>query len=285
MVDDWFRNFTARLEDRIPRVDWPEHDSEFWSTLRKALLISGASEDIADEASERLAMDGANYLDSVIPELKKHIGNICRERHRAGSGSPVDSRESAEADSRSCHDCGGNGITSRYRHNPEAVSSSVSCYCLCSLGRWIERNHRAKSPDVHRRMIDLDRSAFLRLGPVSWSDSPDSKFRHRPEHWDRTANRPKPSPSFRAIVDNRAASLRGLTLDANGRDPAKASRSGVPAGLTPSQEMFLFTIGDHWRSCLRSLPTSTQAEILSDVAESFDNARLVSATRRIVEST
>lgn len=286
MVDPWFVEFTIRLKDRIRRTDFPPPASEWWETLRKALIISGATEDIADAASERLAMQGISYLDAIIPELKKLIGVIFRERERAGDGISPDSREGAEAESRGCPDCGGQGLTIRFRHTPDAKPESVACYCVCPMGRWIEK----KSTDVHHRTIDLARVRFLQLGPVPWSDEPDNKHRYRREQWDFDRDRPKDGPTFRSIVDNHKAALRGLTLDASdkARVPRQAAPptapAGVPAGLTPSQEIFLFTLGDHWRGRLRSLPPEDQAEILADFRDGVENERLISAQRRIAAS-
>lgn len=240
----------------------------------------------------RVATDAPMFLGDFLPALKTHIGNIFRERHKAGTANPGDSREAAAEASRDCEDCAGNGITSRYRHAPDANPKTVSCFCLCALGRWMEKTTREKSPDVYRRIIDLARYPFLQLARVSWTNdgSRDNKFRYPPEAWDAEAERPKVFPTMREIVDNHKAALRGLTLDASdkARVPRQAAPptapAGVPAGLTPSQEIFLFTLGDHWRGRLRSMPPEDQAEILADFRDGVENERLISAQRRIAAS-
>lgn len=238
----------------------------------------------------RVATDPPMFLGDVLQSLKTHIGNICRERHKAGNGDPGSSRDAAADASRDCLDCAGNGITARYRHDPDAIPKTLSLFCLCALGRWMEKAIREKSPDVHRRMLDLARYPFLKLDRVSWTSdgSLDNRYRYPPEAWDSEAERPRDFPTMRTIVDNRKAALAGLTLDASEKarrtEAAPPSSTGVPAGLTTSQEVFLFTIGDHWRTRLRSLPPETQAEILADFRDTMDNDRLISATRRIATS-
>jgi len=284
MVDLWFDAWVASIVSRIP-ILWPPDDAEFWAVLRKALTISGADQQVADEASHRLAQAPPKFAADVIDPLKKHIRDVFRERDNAGTGDPSRSRESAETASRDCLDCRGNGLTVRYRH---VGVGSVPCYCLCPLGRWIEGVHRSKHQDVHTRIVDLARAANfgLRLGSVAWRNLPDNRYRYRPVEWDFAADRPLPDPRGRNV--DAAAEPIGIApvlARVLAEAERKAQPAGVPAGLTPSQEIFVFTLGDHWRNRLFAAPPALRDEILADFASSVDPSRVVPAVRRLATGT
>jgi hypothetical protein len=83
----------------------------------------------------------------------------------SGKGPPPDGREAALAASRECEDCHGQGLTVRYRQlsaDPTGfVRPEVVCYCRCAMGRWVERTHREKSPELRKRIINLDDNLWL----------------------------------------------------------------------------------------------------------------------------
>lgn len=74
-----------------------------------------------------------------------------------------------------CNECGGHGVTSRhltFSHKDRPVTASVGCYCQCPVGRWVMRQHEQRSPDVRRRMIDLDDPRNGHLRPPDLKASP-----------------------------------------------------------------------------------------------------------------
>lgn len=185
MVEDWFGVFVASIEQRIP-LGWPPVEDEFWVVLKRVLINAGANQEVADEALFRVAESGAvKFANEFVEPLRKTIGEVWREKDSTGHA--PDSREAAKAhpDSRACTDCGGEGMTSRYLHDPNHPrhGTSYALYCNCPIGRWIERNHREKQPEIRKRMRALADYPQLQLGPVDWSDAPDNKHRIPPRMW------------------------------------------------------------------------------------------------------
>lgn len=232
MIDFWFPEFIERLAQRIPGYSWPPMDEEYWRVVAQALVISGADEAVADEASMRVAQNPPTYLGDFLAELKKQIGIIFRERERAGKGAAPDSRVAAEEESRGCVDCHGEGLTSRYRHNPEAKPATLTCYCICQMGRWMEKNHREKSPEIHRRILDLasPKFRFLQLGPVAWTTDLDSPFRYPPSSWDSQALRPKPFADYRDDL------ARRLVAESSSVKPIASRKTYLTPHAIQSQE-------------------------------------------------
>jgi hypothetical protein len=166
-VDLWFFDWLGRHCERHPRSDWPstEDGRLFYGGWLGVFVRHGITEDVADEVSVRLMDDPPKFVAEHIPALVKAAREVFRERAAQGKGPATDSREAALAASRECEDCSGQGLTVRYRQrsaDPTGfVRPEVVCYCRCAMGRWIERSHREKSPELRKRIINLDDNLWL----------------------------------------------------------------------------------------------------------------------------
>lgn len=194
---DWFDGFVLRHIDRNPRADWPPADSEHWAVLQREFLRHGVREEVANAASENMAAaSGFKYLGDHIALLMSNVKLVWASSEIPGE--PPIERSDAEAQSRNCPDCHGNGLTIRYRHKSlvPGADRTITLYCTCTAGRWIERNHRTKSPEIRARIHDLaDRQhEFLQRYACGWSDTPDNPWCYPPECWDHTLNRPIDGP-------------------------------------------------------------------------------------------
>lgn len=229
-VADWFLGFVDRHFDRHPRPDWPRNrpradggNPEFYSGWLGNFIRHGITEDAADEASMRLMADPPDYAERHIPALIKLCRTIYHERAESGEGHATDSREAALLASRDCADCVGGGLTVRWRRRSpgdldargNTPAASIVLYCVCPLGRWIERAHRKDAPDVRKRLLDLADHGFLQLGPVPWSADLDNEYRYPAECWDDYHARPllRDWPAIRAesaLTDVRDVPRRSL---------------------------------------------------------------------------
>jgi hypothetical protein len=195
-TSDWAPAFFGRHTERIPRADWPD-SGEFWETFQRALVRNGVTEGVADEASRLMAEHPTPFLDRHIEAFLDQVRAVWKLSEIATDTDPA-TREGAERLSRGCPDCGGMGLTTRYRHagvgqpRPDGrpLDPTITLYCTCSMGRWIERTHREKDPEVRRRIADLAEHRSLRLGPVSWCREPDNAHRYPPGAWDYDRARP-----------------------------------------------------------------------------------------------
>lgn len=216
-VEDWFAAFLERHIARHPRADWPDSEaaSEFYRGFRGNLVLHGLTEEVADLASERLMAQPPEYLDRHVGAILEAARSIFRERAQSGQGHATDSRDAALLASLACPDCEGQGLATRWRRrsaggvdakgNP--LGPTITLYCTCPMGRWLEHAHRSKSPDVRKRLHDLAEHPWLQVGPVAWSDRPDNEYRYAPESWDDYARRPIPET-------RREFRLAGLTRPA-----------------------------------------------------------------------
>jgi hypothetical protein len=224
-VKDWFHDFLADHMKRFPRADWPRpaENPQFYSAIKSVFVRHGVTEAVALGASERLAEDPPAHLNDHLPALLKHAREIFKEQAAAGTGQPTDSREAAHLASKGCDDCGGDGLAHRYRHQGERPGQTVVCYCLCPYGRWVEETHRRHSPDVRKRIVDLRDYPWLQIGPVSWKDEHDNKFRYPPEIWDSYHERPlPPAESLRVMAGNIGRKVEDVPVPDARREPVAA---------------------------------------------------------------
>jgi hypothetical protein len=168
-VESWFDRWAARHVERHPHPDWPPPDSEFWGTFKQVFIKHGVSEDVADEASRALAEDPPAHLSGHLSALLKAVRAAWDARRRAQQGGAPDDRREAELASRNCDDCGGVGVTHRWRRKSVGGVDSegrpllpyILLYCRCPMGRWVEQRHREDSPEIRRRLYDLDDHPWL----------------------------------------------------------------------------------------------------------------------------
>lgn len=165
-VRDWFPAWCDRHMERHPRDDWPRPDEKpgFWSGWAANFTLHGVTEDVAEAASIRMQADPPEFPEAHLSRLVYHARAVWRERAESGrSPGGDDSIDAARHASATCPDCGGQGLTLRYRRRSlgtadstgRTVAPSITLYCLCPLGRHIERNHRETCPEIRRRLYDL----------------------------------------------------------------------------------------------------------------------------------
>ena len=209
-VESWFWGFFGRHLERIPREDWALPESSYWAAFQKAILRHGVTEAVADAASELMAERESVFPDKHLAAFIGTVKEVWKASEQAAKGGSC-SRDEAAADSRSCPDCGGCGLATRFRHEsitPQRGASLV-LYCVCSMGRWIRENHFGGG-EANRaiRMHDLADHPKLQLRGVEWASEPDNRYRYRPDQWDETTNRPR-TLTIPEIPST--ASLRSLT--------------------------------------------------------------------------
>ncbi len=130
------------------------------------------------------------------------------ERDNRGSVDPSGyAREAAEAKSRNCPRCKGQGLAPIYDFEYDGAPVVVgiddmgnSCkrvgrtvaYCVCLFGRWIQQNHRDNkaSKDVYDRIPDLadvigQPSFWLENDPTA-RDATDEEIDALPASWRNT---------------------------------------------------------------------------------------------------
>lgn len=203
-VEQWFGKWFDRHAERHPRADWPrvEESADFYRGWIGNFVKIGATEEVAEEASVRLMADPPDHLSGHIPSMIALVKSVFRERAERGLGADPNSRESAERASLRCPDCGGQGLTLRWRRlsvgqldsTGKPLAPSIVLYCTCPLGRWFERSHRASSPDVRKRIYDLAEHPWLQLRPTPGPDGEtvlDNPYRRPPSpHLEETESLP-----------------------------------------------------------------------------------------------
>jgi hypothetical protein len=164
-VDSWLNAFIVRHVARIPRENWPAVNSDYWRGFKAAMVRHGVTEAVAEAASLAMMESPPEYLNGHLPAFLA----FCRAEWAAGRAvleAPTD-REAAERLSRDCPNCGRNGWA--IRESVILKSGRVllpgSLYCICPLGRFFERDHRERAPDVRRRGLDLRDYPELWLEP------------------------------------------------------------------------------------------------------------------------
>jgi hypothetical protein len=198
-VEAWFPKFMMEHQARIPRMDWPELDTEsgkvYWQAFEANLRHAGATEDLARDASVIMAGDPPKWLDEQSRALLAIVKRLREERSGHGVLGVTDDRESAYRASIGCLDCGPespSGFATRYRHGQleGRQQRTVSLFCLCPMGRWVRVRHASAGTVGNMLFHDLADHPFLWRGEVEWSDQPDNRNCYPPEQWDATANRP-----------------------------------------------------------------------------------------------
>lgn len=223
-IEAWFDRFAKQVTRQVPRNDWPKVP-EYWESIRRTLARSGpVTLEIAQEAIDRLLLEGFPFPSDLHKPLYEMIQRIYRERPAPGLA--PESREAAAVASADCPNCGGQGLAVRFRHHPQpGQPRTVELHCVCPLGRWI----RSKtSEDLRRRIPDLGAYTWLQVGPVPWSEQPDNRYCYPPDLWDGYADRPVAShlgrPTFEPLPQRespqQSAALTGSPEAPRRREPA-----------------------------------------------------------------
>lgn len=156
-----FEAFIGRHRQRHPFARLPslEDGKLMYQTWYAQLrLCRIADVEVIDEASARLVLKPPR-------SDKVHFQTLCEyaldiQKARGGKTlHDLSSREGAEAASKGCdRGCAGTGLTVVWHRAPDRdarIAETSAAYCVCALGRWIERNHSAKCPEIRKRMVDL----------------------------------------------------------------------------------------------------------------------------------
>lgn len=178
MEIDQFKAFIAGHRERHPFARLPDFDASpgFYQTWLVVLNRSGAGDPGALEvASVRMLTEPAKHHLDHMPTLCKFAEQAMKLR---GVETPRDlsTQEGARAASAGCQHCGGTGMATAFapRHVPnpvteEKIAPTTSAYCVCALGRWIERNHTSRHPDIRKRIPDY---ADVLAGRSGWLVEP-----------------------------------------------------------------------------------------------------------------
>src|SRR5262245_43604454 len=156
MVHDWFDGWVETLIQTFPRKDWPAPGQPFWEAMSAAFVRAGVTHEVATKAAQQLLESGAfHHRDQFIPAVLAQAKAIFHARAPAET---PDSRDAALAAAKDCTDCGGeSGQTYRYWSVSQGkhITHGILFYCRCAMGRWVERQHRDKAPDMRRKSYDL----------------------------------------------------------------------------------------------------------------------------------
>jgi hypothetical protein len=187
-VTDWLAGFLAALAESYPPHDWPEPGTEAWAVyvedFRSAFVRNGVSVAEADDARSLLAENPPRFRQDYIPKV---MGAVKIVREMAGvdpAAGAMDDRESALYASKTCIQCFGEGLAIVYASKPSAerkIPETSAAYCVCPYGQWVERTHREKSPDVHKRIPHLSNvlahRSFWRIDPTWMTAAQGSRNR------------------------------------------------------------------------------------------------------------
>jgi hypothetical protein len=190
-VEDWLPDWVEEHRARHPGSFLPPFASEEGTELYeawRAVFVKNGLQDyaVATEASKHLVGEKIAQPRDHLPTLITLAVGIYKQRQAQGlpteGGGGADARKAAEDASRGCAPCGGTGLGTVYRPDPcpaQYRHASAVCYCDdCPYGRWIEKNHREKAPDVRKRMAW--RSQLLRSGWLAdppWYDPVEAEAR------------------------------------------------------------------------------------------------------------
>ncbi len=168
-VDSWVWEFVDRHQARHPRTDWPV-DEVFWNGFRSALVHHGVTETVAEAASVAMMESPSPFPDQFTSAFVAAVKGVWASSQVIEKG--LADRDAAVASMRAlfggrdCDDCHGQGFAVRYRlaslggrdARGRPLGDAVIFYCLCPLGRWVERCHREGKDDaksIRRRLPDL----------------------------------------------------------------------------------------------------------------------------------
>lgn len=167
-TDDWYPDWIAAHTGRFPRGDWPDSGAEFWDTLRHVFVTKGVTREVADAASKLLFEDPPQFATDHPKALLVKIREVWKTA--PAEVAAFNDRDSAYRASRDCDDCRGDGLTLRWRWRSLGTVDSqgrphlpfVMLYCTCPMGRFAEKVHRAKAPEIRKRIYDLADYPWLR---------------------------------------------------------------------------------------------------------------------------
>jgi hypothetical protein len=201
-VRSWINGFAKRHSERFPHPEWPKPGSEFWLSVERLFARHGVTEAVADEASLALMESPPAHLDRHAEALLSAARTVFAAAQKGGPEPPGE-REAAQAASRGCGHCGGQGHAVVFRPVPRPscsrcgatlppdhlacpeceprarpVPRTVAAHCVCPYGRWVRSRTEA---EMLRRFPDLaevlaGRSVWLAedpdVGPVPESMTP-----------------------------------------------------------------------------------------------------------------
>lgn len=201
-IREWFSVWYTDHVARFRFFPWPEEGGEAAAieleTWRSCLVRNGFDFTVATETSLRLRDEAVTW--EKFQHRFRMIGHdVCRERNANIFGSDTSdqgdqSRDQAEAASKTCPDCGGSGLATRFRHVPvgdglgkNAVDSCHVLLCLCPMGRWMKKTHETTKKDPVR-MPDLRDFPALQMRNVT--NGFDNPNRHKRRYWDFETDQP-----------------------------------------------------------------------------------------------
>ena len=129
-----------------------------YGPIGRQLLSAHVDYAIATVASERLVFEPAKSRALHWQTLLDYARDAVRSRAGSEQSRDLSTREGAEAASRNCERCDGNGLAVVWASWPDPSGKTperTTAYCVCALGRLVEQRHRKHSPDLRRRMPDL----------------------------------------------------------------------------------------------------------------------------------
>lgn len=222
-VRDWLPGWWRYHRTTMYHEDWPdltENETEHWAELLAGL---GIHDQAASEPSKRLLFQASRWCLEHAPHstVRSQMAKVreavtaLRAAATAAEPRPALDRDAAAEASRDCPDCGGTGLAVRYVARAKTArggpieSQPVPVYdhtgqvvrriapartvclvltCVCPLGHWIERQHRASGTggDRSRPAARLPRLADHPVlqcgpGPAPWREDhrPDTPWRYR----------------------------------------------------------------------------------------------------------
>jgi len=242
MVETWWLDFIDRLQERVPRYDWPAPDAEYWQMFKRKLIKHGVAEPEADAASDLLAENPPAHLDRVVEAFLARVREVWSASNLAPGAM---GRDAARLASRGCPECAGGGLTARRfaARDPDAVSGGfvqVAFCCVCPHGQWFAAQGTAETPappnlaahvdllratEVHPswperfapprpfQAIRLENGRVIELGECL---DPDRFVSHL-QGWREHAGRAPDRPASALAEALRVPPMANVTYDASGR--------------------------------------------------------------------
>lgn len=204
MISDWIGRLVKLHIGRSGRVDWPDADTDegeaFWLTWADAFRRKGVDFETADEASHVVAAMGIGWPNEHLPKILEECARIFRERQSTSSGHEPGSKGYAIAEMDPACECQGHGLVGRYRHQDRgdgraqnAAGALVTCYCSCSVGRWVKSRH---PPEIAARIVDIGPLSDLMFEREINGEVLPCQFRYHPDDWDEATKQPRPVRSW-----------------------------------------------------------------------------------------
>lgn len=197
-IQSWFPRFIERLIARSRKGEnfWPaldtENGREFWIDLMRSIHRTGATEEVADEASSRVC-DAAGDLflnqfrTQLLAEIHSEFARL-NASNAAGQAAPTTLEQASKACKNSGCPCGGTGMIRLYVHSdlvqslkfgaydrPARLGDSFVMVNSCVYGLEIEKNNKTASRDT--------KSPIMMPGQFPALVN-DPRYRHHPNDWD-----------------------------------------------------------------------------------------------------